>query len=80
MRNRNIKTLRAEVDAFNALHPPGSKIIVQTRTKGEVQTTVRSPAEILIGRIAVAWFQDLPGCYLISQTRAVPNGGPDAAA
>lgn len=67
-RGPTLKTLQKIVDKFNAQFPVGTKVILR-KDSGEVETEVRSPAEVLGGHSAVAWFTGVSGCYSIEDNR-----------
>jgi hypothetical protein len=64
----NVKNLQKIVNLFNLTYPVGTKVILR-KDSGEVETTVRAPAEILQGHSAVGWFEGVSGCYSIEDDR-----------
>jgi hypothetical protein len=65
--------LQRIVDRFNRSFPVGSRVILRKDT-GEVETTVKAPAEVLSGHSAVGWFEGVRGCYSIEDNRVSAVG------
>jgi hypothetical protein len=65
--------LQKIVDRFNARFAVGSKFILRTDTRGDVETTVRAPAEVLQGHSAIGWFEGVRGAYSIEGDRVRPK-------
>ena len=67
MKKPNIEQLQKECDDFNAKYPVGTSILLKKDFVDEpVKTTVRHAAYVLSGHSAVAFFEGISGCYLIS--------------
>jgi hypothetical protein len=56
----------------------GTSVLLRKDT-GEIETVVRSPAEVLDGHSAVGWFASVSGCYSIEneRVRLVPERFPE---
>ena len=67
-RKRTEKALAAIVEHFNRCYPVGTRVILRKDT-GEVETSVRYPAQVLSGHSAVAWFDGVSGAYSIEDER-----------
>ena len=64
MSRPTIKKVRSIIEAFNGLYPVGTPVILRTDS-GEVKTKVSHQAILMPGPVAVAWFEDISGCYSI---------------
>lgn len=67
----NVAKLQKIVDDFNTKYPVGTPVMLR-KDSGEIQTTVRAPAEILSGHSAVGWFENVSGAYSIEDNRVRP--------
>jgi len=63
-RQKSLKELQTIMEGFNSEFPVGSKVILR-KDSGEIETSVRAPAEVLSGHSAVGWFAGVSGCYSI---------------
>lgn len=62
-----IKKLQHDCDEFNKKYPVGTPVFLKKDFVDEpVKTKVRGKAFILSGHSAVAFFEGISGCYLIS--------------
>lgn len=59
--------LQKEVDAFNEKYPVGSTVVLITDENEAHITKVRGAAFILGNHTAVAFFENIVGCYDISK-------------
>ncbi len=69
---KNQIELALEVETFNRDHPVGSQVKIERNGKHEM-VTVKSEATILGGHSAVAWFNEISGCFAID--KVVKNFG-----
>ncbi len=59
--------LQIECDAFNLKYPAGTPVFLKKDgVDTPIRTEVRGPAFVLSGHSAVAFFEGVSGCYLIS--------------
>lgn len=68
MKQKSLKQLQKEVDAFNAKYKVGDDVKVKLDTNEIIVVKVEYPATILGGHSSVGWFQhpDISGCYSLS--------------
>jgi hypothetical protein len=72
MKKPNLKKLQKECDDFNAKYPVGTQVLLKKDfIDVPVKTKVRHEAYILSGHSAVAFFEGISGCYLISCVRGI---------
>lgn len=68
MRN-STEVMQSKCDAFNKMHPVGSKVIVVKDFGEQIETTVKYPAEILSGHTPVVWLDGISGAYLLDRVQ-----------
>lgn len=62
MKQKTLKKLQKQVDAFNEKYPMGSTVMLDKG--GEVvHVKVKFPAQVLYQHSAVGWFEGISGCY-----------------
>lgn len=69
MKRPSAKQLQAQVDRFNAEHPPGSRVIAWKGVRGDgpgIEGEVRSPAYVLSGHTAVVHVTGVSGSVALS--------------
>jgi hypothetical protein len=78
-RQPKLAKLQAQCDAFNALHPVGTRVTLKKDFVREpFETRTRSEAQVLSGHSAVIWLDGVTGCYALDcvtvpqQALAVP--------
>lgn len=59
-----------KVEAFNAAHPVGTKVIIERRGEKE-ETRTRAPAELLSGHTAVVWVEASSSCISLDHVEIV---------
>ncbi len=64
MKQPSLKTLQKQIDKFNAKFSVGDIVVVKTDS-GLKHCKLFTPANILGGHSAVAWFEGISGCYSI---------------
>jgi hypothetical protein len=67
----NPKKQQAKVDAWNAANPIGIEVLVRLDDGSTLKTKTRAPASLLGGHTAVAWLEDISGCYLLDRCTAL---------
>jgi hypothetical protein len=68
MRKPNIEKLQKLCDDFNTKYPVGMTVMLKKDFADEpVLTKVRHAAYVLSGHSAVAFFENVSGCYLIDR-------------
>jgi hypothetical protein len=68
----NTKKLQKECDAFNKKYPVGTPVFLKKDFVDEpVKTKVDREAFVLSGHSAVAFFDGISGCYLITHVRGL---------
>lgn len=64
MKQPSLKKLQKQIDTFNAKYSVGDMVHVKTGS-GLRHVKLLTPANILGGHSAVAWFEGISGCYSI---------------
>lgn len=73
MRKRpTVAALQKLCSNFNAAYPVGTRVILIMDT-GIARTVVDSPAHVLGGHSAVAWFEGVRGAYSIENNRVTKD-------
>ena len=65
---------QGKVDAWNAVHPVGTRVLVRLDDGSNVQTETTAPASLLGGHTAVAWLKDIHGAFLLDRCTAIRKG------
>ena len=66
----NLKKLQKQCDDFNEKYPVGTPVLLKKDFVDEpVMTSVKREAFVLSGHSAVAFFEGISGCYLISHVK-----------
>lgn len=63
---------QALCDAWNALHPIGTAVLVTRDDGSRTATVTRSEAEALSGHTPVIWLAGIRGCYLLERVEVTP--------
>lgn len=65
MRQPSLSQLNRQVDDFNSKYKAGDivKLLLDTGETKEVK--LLTPAQVMQGHSAIAWFENVSGCYLI---------------
>jgi hypothetical protein len=70
MKRPALAKLQRQCDDWNLANPVGTRIALQTDTRGVIYTTTRSAAEVLSGHSAVVWLEGVSGCYALDRVKA----------
>jgi hypothetical protein len=62
---------RRQVDAWNRLHPVGTKVVALLDNGQKLRSETTAPATLLGGHTAVAWLKDMTGCYKLDRVTVV---------
>lgn len=62
-KKKSLKTLEAEVKAFNEKHKVGDSVTLLLDSGQIKSTRIKHEATILGGHTAVGWFEGVSGCY-----------------
>lgn len=69
--NKNLQIQTLLVDLFNAKYKIGDTVVLR-KDSGKVKTKVTGEAFLLGGHTAVAFFEEIPGCYAIGNRVEIP--------
>lgn len=61
------KIMKSKIEVFNEKHPVGASVVVVKDNGDKVKTTVKHPARILCGQVAVVWLDGLIGVYALNR-------------
>lgn len=64
---KTLKTLEKQVNAFNAKYNTGDIVTVKLDNGNTMEVSIKSPASVLGGHSAVAWFNEMYGCYSLDK-------------
>lgn len=67
MNQPSLASLQKKVDVFNQTYGIGCRVDLRLDSGETKSVTVRAPASILGGHSAVAWFEEISGCYSIDR-------------
>lgn len=67
MKQKSQKQLQKIVDDFNRAYPVGSEVDVKLDSGKLIHTRVTHEGTILGGHSAVAWFNNISGCYSLDR-------------
>ncbi len=71
MKPPNPKREQGKVDAWNAVHPVGTAVIVLLDDGQRLRTKTVAPASLLGGHTAVCWLENVSGAYRLDRCTAV---------
>lgn len=71
MRKPNQKALKKQVEEFNSTYAIGCAVDLTLDNGFVFKTKVKEKAILLGGHSAVAWFENVVGCYAISKVNTV---------
>ena len=69
MKLPTLKQLQSEVDTFNAKHKVGDMVKLKLDTGETKDVKLQTPAQVMQGHSAIAWFEGVSGCYLINRVQ-----------
>jgi hypothetical protein len=67
----NPKHEAGKVEAWNAVHPVGTSVVVELDGGQKLRTETVAPASLLGGHTAVAWLKDVSGAYRLDRCTAI---------
>lgn len=64
-----LEKLQAQCDAWNAVNPIGTEVVLRRDDDVQMRTRTGSDAQVLSGHSAVIWLRGVSGCYLLDRVR-----------
>ena len=69
MRQPSLSQLNSQVDEFNEKYKVGDMLMLKLDTGETKQVKLQTPAKVMHGHSAIAWFEEVSGCYLINRVK-----------
>jgi hypothetical protein len=70
MKQHSLKQLQKQVEEFNSNYPIGTPVRL-VDSASNIETKVRTEAQIMGGHSAVAWFEGVSGCWDVSYVKPI---------
>jgi len=70
MKATDPKREQRKVDAWNAVHQVGTEVSVLLDNGSKLRTKTIAPASLLGGHTAVAWLENMRGCFRLDSCTA----------